>query len=438
MAGTLRPDPISTKQRRIAELARSAPERALTTLAHHIDRTWMHQALRLTRKDGAVGVDGQTMSEFIADSVDETLGELEDLAKSGRYRAPPVRRVYIPKEGGKTRPLGIPTVADKVVQRAFAMLLEPVYEQVFVDSSYGFRPGRSPHDAMRAVWAGLRANRGGWVIDVDIQSFFDRVDHAILRDLISKRVRDGVVLRMIGKWMNAGVLENGNVQRADRGTPQGGVISPLLANVYLHYAVDEWFEKDVKPRMRGRAFLVRFADDIVMGFETEEDARRVYAVLPHRLARFRLTLSPEKTRLVYFGEPGRNCPDPDTFDFLGFTLYWGLSKKRRTSIRWKTSTKRLRRTLGAVREWLRRHLHDPVSAQQRALNRMLRGHYNYFGLTMNYDAIQRLYNEVRTLWRASLNRRSQRSRMPWSRFVKLIARHPLLRPKIVHSMFRVA
>lgn len=438
MAGTSRPDPISTRRQRIAELARRTPETVLTTLAHHIDRNWMHDALRLTRKDGATGIDGQTMSEFLTGDLDEKLGELEDLAKSGRYRAPPVRRALIPKDGGGTRKLGIPTVADKVLQRAFAMLLEDVYEQIFHDCSYGFRPGRSAHQALSAVREGLRSLGGGWVLDVDIKSFFDSVDHATLRELVSRRVRDGVVFRMIGKWLNAGVLEEGAVVRSDRGTPQGGVISPVLANIYLHYAVDEWFENEVKPRLRGRAFLVRYADDIVMVFEAEHDARRVLEVLPHRLARFKLELSPEKTRLVYFGRPGSGSQPPGPFDFLGFTLFWGISRKGWKTIRWKTSRKRINRTLKAFNQWMRRHRHDPVSAQQQAISRKLRGHYNYFGLTMNIRALQQVHRRVVRLWRQWLDRRSQRGRMPWRRFVEVLDRHPLPRPQIVHSVFRIA
>jgi len=438
MAGTLRPEPISTRRQRIAELARRTPEMALTTLAHNIDRAWMQEALRLVRKDGATGIDGQTMAEFMSGDLDEKLGELEDLAKSGRYRAPPVRRATIPKDGGGTRKLGIPTVADKVQQRAYAMLLEDVYEQVFLDCSYGFRPGRSAHQALTTVREGLRSMGGGWVLDVDIKSFFDSVDHAILRDLVSKRVRDGVVHRMIGKWLNAGVLEGGAVVRSDRGTPQGGVISPVLANIYLHYAVDEWFENEVKPRMRGRAFMVRYADDIVMVFEDEDDARRVAEVLPHRLARFKLELSPEKTRLVYFGRPGGGSEPPGTFDFLGFTLFWGISRKGWKTIRWKTSRKRISRTLKGFNEWMRRHRHAPVAAQQQTLSRKLRGHYNYFGLTMNIRALQQVFRRVVRLWRLWLDRRSQRGRMPWRRFVEVLERHPLPRPEIVHSVFRTA
>jgi RNA-directed DNA polymerase len=438
MAGTQRPEPISTRRQRIAELARRTPETALTTLAHHIDRTWMHEALRLTRKEGATGIDGQTMDEFLSGDLDEKLGELEDLAKSGRYRAPPVRRAHIPKDGGGTRKLGIPTVADKVQQRAYAMLLEDVYEQTFLECSYGFRPGRSAHQALRAVREGLRAMGGGWVLDVDLRAFFDSVDHAILREQVSKRVRDGVVLRMIGKWLNAGVLEEGAVVRSNRGTPQGGVISPVLANIYLHYAVDEWFENEVKPRMRGRAFMTRYADDIVMVFEAEPDARRVLEVLPRRLARFELELSPEKTRLVYFGRPGGGSEPPGSFDFLGFTLYWGVSRKGWKTIRWKTSKKRVNRTLQAFNEWMRQHRHESIRAQQQALSRRLRGHYNYFGLTMNIRALQQIYRRTVRLWRLWLDRRSQRGRMPWQRFVELLARHPLPRPKIVHSAVRTA
>lgn len=437
MAGTKRPDSISTRRQRIATMAREHPDWALTTLAHHIDQTWLLAAWKRTRKDGATGIDGQTAREY-AENLEENLGELEDRVKAFRYRAPPVRRTYIPKGDGGRRPLGIPTIEDKVVQRAFLMVLEPLYEEVFLDCSYGFRPGRSQHQALSAAREGLRTMGGGWVLDVDIKSFFDSVDHGILRDLVTKRVRDGVVCRMIGKWLKAGVMEDGVVQRGKRGTPQGGVISPLLANVYLHYAVDEWFEEQVKPRMRGRAFLVRFADDMVMGFEHEEDARRVLEVLRHRLARFELELHPEKTRLVYFGQRPRDGRRPGTFDFLGFTLYWGKSRKGRLIIRWKTSKKRRSRTLKELNQWMRRHRHRPVSEQQKTLDRKLRGHYNYFGLTMNIRALQAVYNRAVRLWRLWLDRRSQRGRMPWSRFQEVLKRHPLTRPRVVHSIYRNA
>lgn len=437
MAGTQRPEPISTRRQRIAELASREPRQQLTTLAHHIDKTWLETAWKKTRKGGATGIDGVSAAEY-AEGLDEKLGELEDRVKAGLWRAPPVRRAYIPKGDGKTRPLGIPTIEDKLLQRAFAMLLEPVFEVDFLDVSFGFRPGRSAHDALSTLRNGLRTMGGGWVLDVDLRSFFDTVDHAMLRELVETRIRDGVVRRMIGKWLKAGVMEDGAVRRTTRGTPQGGVISPLLANIYLHHAVDVWFEEQVKPRMRGRAFMVRYADDFVMAFEHKSDAARVLEVLPRRLDRFRLEMNSEKTRLVYFGHPDRDDDDPGTFDFLGFTLYWGKSRKGRQVIRWKTSGKRINRTLKAVHRWCRRHRHLPVGEQQQALSRKLRGHYAYFGLTMNYRALQQVYHRVLRIWRTWLNRRSQRSRMTWGRFTELLGRHPLSRPKIVHSAYRRA
>src|SRR5258706_6667873 len=286
---------VSTKLSRIAELARSAPTLVLTTLAHHVDVDFLREAHRRTRKDGAVGVDGRTAEDFAKD-LEKNLESLEDGLKSGRYRAPPVRRVHIPKGEGKTRPLGIPTFEDKVLQRGVAMLLEAVYEQDFHDCSYGFRPGRSAHDALDVIWKGAMGMRGGWVLDADIQSFFDSIDHGKLREILDKRVKDGVVRRAIDKWLAAGVLEAGSISYSNEGTPQGGVISPLLANIFLHEVLDEWWVKDVMPRLRGRAQLVRYADDFVIIFEREDDALRVMDVLPKRFGKYGLTLHPEKTR----------------------------------------------------------------------------------------------------------------------------------------------
>ena len=265
MAGTSGPETISTRQRKLAELARLGPQLELTTIAHHIDMAWMREAYRRTRKDGAAGVDGVTARQYEADLEANLAGLLEGL-KSGRYRAPPVRRVHIPKPGkaGRTRPLGIPTLEDKVLQRAVLMALEPVFEEDFLSCSYGFRPGRGPHTALEALWQGLMDMGGGWVIDLDIRSFFDEVDRGHLQDFLGQRVRDGVIRRAVGKWLNAGVMESGAVHRPERGTPQGGVVSPLLSNLHLHHVLDLWFERDVKPRLAGRAFEVRFADDAVL------------------------------------------------------------------------------------------------------------------------------------------------------------------------------
>jgi RNA-directed DNA polymerase len=294
---------ISTKLHRIAKLAGEAPQLAFTTLAHHMDEAFLLEAYRRTRKDAAAGVDGQSAEEYAA-NLEENLRSLLDRAKSGKYRAPPVRRVQIPKsDGSKTRPIGIPTFEDKVLQRAVVMLLEPIYEQDFVDWSFGFRPERSAHQALSAVREGLMQMRGGWVLEVDITSFFDELGHEHLRGFVRKRVRDGVLLRLLGKWLNAGVCENGVVVTSDEGTPQGGVVSPLLANIYLHEVFDRWFEDEVRPRLRGHAFVVRYADDITMAFSSELDARRVMEALPKRFGRFGLRLHPEKTRLVEFRRP---------------------------------------------------------------------------------------------------------------------------------------
>jgi group II intron reverse transcriptase/maturase len=261
MAETSGSTTVSTKLEQIAKLAREMPQAALTTLAHHIEIDWLREAYRRTRKDGATGIDRQTADEY-ARNLDENLCSLLERAKSGGYVAPPVRRVHIPKgDGSRTRPIGIPTFEDKVLQRAVAMVLGAVYEQSFLDCSYGFRPGRSAHQALRLVQHRAVVMAGKWVLEVDIRNFFGTLEHSLLQDIVRKRVRDGVLLRLIGKWLNAGVMENGAIEYPEAGTPQGGVISPILANIYLHEVLDEWFARQVVPRLAGRATLVRFADD---------------------------------------------------------------------------------------------------------------------------------------------------------------------------------
>ena len=304
MPGTPRPEFVFTKQQRIAELARNCPDMAFTNLAHHIDIEWMLTAHARTRKDGAVGVDGQTAAEYEV-NLETNLQNLLDRAKSGTYVAPPVRRVHIPKAGSatETRPLGIPTYEDKILQRAVLMVLEPVYETDFLDVSHGFRPGRGAHGALESLWKQEMKLGGDWIVDVDLRKFFDTIDHGHLREFLKRRVRDGVILRLIGKWLNAGVLEEGILTIPEDGTPQGGVISPLLANIFLHYVLDEWFEKEVRPRLKGRAFLIRYADDFVIGVAREDDAQRIMEVLPKRMSKYGLTVHPEKTRLVRFQPP---------------------------------------------------------------------------------------------------------------------------------------
>jgi RNA-directed DNA polymerase len=426
MAGTARSGTVSTKQRRIAQLARIHQD-AQTTLAHHVDLEWMREAYRRTRKDGAVGIDGITAETYEA-NLDAKLTELIDRIKSGTYRAPPVRRVHIPKgDGSQTRPIGIPTFEDKVAQRAIAMLLEPIYEGDFCPFSYGFRPGRSPHDALEALMQGARELGGGWVLDVDVSKFFDTLDHEQLRQLLRKRVGDGVVGKMVGKWLNAGVLEGGVVSRADRGTPQGGVISPLLANIYLHEVLDLWWIREVLPRLRGKAFLVRYADDFVMVFQDHGDALRVQEVLPKRFARFGLTLHPTKTRLVPFRAKQEDSdePLPGSFDFLGLTHYWGRSRWGSPAIMRKTASSRLSRSLKALNLWMKKARHLPVAAQAATLAQKLRGHFGYYGIRGNSRGINRFAYAARVLWRKWLNRRSQRRSLTWEAFNRLLKRYPL-------------
>lgn len=438
--GIASPDTVSTKQQRIAELARQYPEGPFTSLAHRMDIDWLREAYRRTRKDGATGVDGQTAQDY-SEKLEGNLQSLLDRAKTGdTYKAPPVRRVYIPKGDGTQRPLGIPTFEDKVLQRAVVMLLEPVYEQDFMDCSFGFRPGRSAHMALESIWAQLTKMGGGWVVDADIRQYFDTLDHAHLRDILDKRMRDGVVRRLIGKWLKAGVLDKGCLTYPETGSPQGGVISPMLANIYLHEVLDVWFEQAVKPRLRGQAFLVRYADDFVMGFALEEDARRVMDVLPKRFEKFGLKIHPDKTRLVEFKkpkEPRDPGGGPGNFDFLGFTHYWAKSKKGYWMVKRKTSKKRFSRAIKRIGEWLRKNRHRPVPEQQKTLGQKLEGHFNYYGITGNSMALGSFHYMVIRLWKKWLCRRSQKAWFNWEVMERLLKRYPLPRPIAKRSKLRV-
>jgi RNA-directed DNA polymerase len=440
MGETLSSQTVSTKLERIATLAKQAPGMAFTTLAHHIDVDWLREAYRRTRKSGAAGVDGVTAEQY-AGNLESNLQELLRRAKDGSYRAPPVRRVYIPKQDGTSRALGLPTFEDKVLQRAVAMLLGAVYEQDFLNCSYGFRPGRSAHDALKALRNTLMEMRGGWVLEVDIAKFYDSLDHEQLRNVLSRRVRDGVVTRLIGKWLNAGVLEEGSITQPEAGTPQGGVISPLLANVFLHDAIDTWFEHDIKPRLRGRAELVRYADDIAMVFANEQDARRVLEVLPKRLEKYGLKLHPDKTRLVAFQRPPADRDDDPTnsgassssFEMLGFVHRWERSRKGNWVVMLRTAPKRLREALKRIRAWCKQNMHRAVREQWAALSQKLRGHFGYYGVEGNSRAIGLFAFKVYSVWRWYLNRRSQRARMTWERMKQLSSRYPLPPPTIQWS-----
>lgn len=434
MPGVSEPISVSTKLEQIAKLARQTPKMVLHSLARPIDLEWMRQAHALTRKDGARGVDGVSAEEF-SENLDEKLADLRERFMSGTYRAPPVRRVHIPKGQGETRPIGVPTFEDKVLQRAVVMALEAVYEQDFLDCSYGFRRGRSAHQGLEALWRGLMGMGGGWVVEIDIKSFFDTMVHGHLRTFLDQRMRDGVLRRAIDKWLKAGVLEGGWTHHPQAGTPQGGVISPTLANIYLHEVLDLWFEYTVKPRLKGRAFMIRYADDAVLAFSSEADARKVLEVLPKRFAKYGLTLHPEKTRLIDFRRPPRSgTKGADSFDLLGFTHFWALSRKGSWVVKRKTASQRLRRAVRRVWEWCREHRHRDVGEQHATLSLMVRGHYGYYGITGNARRLSAFLHAVERAWRYWLDRRSQRAGMRWVRFMLLLERYPLPGVRIVHSM----
>jgi group II intron reverse transcriptase/maturase len=414
---------------------------AFTTLAHHIDLAWLYKAYCLTRKDGAVGVDGQTAADYKANLMDN-LRDLLNRAKSGTYVAPPVRRAHIPKPGSpnETRPLGIPTFEDKILQRAVLMVLEPLYETAFLDGSHGFRPKRGAHGALRSLWKSAMELGGGWIVDVDLRKFFDTIDHRHLREFLKRRVRDGVILRLIGKWLNAGVLDKGVLTISEEGTPQGGVISPLLANIFLHYVLDEWFAKDVRPCLQGEAFLIRYADDFVIGVTREHDAERILKVLPKRMSKYGLTVHPEKTRLVRFESPQdedsgtkeRNHSEPKSFDFLGFTHYWGRSQRGAWVVKCKTAKNRFRRALQALWEWCQKNRHCPIQEQHQKLSQKLRGHYAYYGITNNGGRLSAYLRGARRTWKYWLSRRSRDDPMTWAEYTRMERRYPIPPARVVH------
>ncbi len=430
---------VSTKLARIAKLAREAPEMSFRSLAHHVDVGFLHEAYRRTRKDGAEGVDGVGAEEY-EKNLGENLKSLLDRFKSGTYRAPPVRRVQIPKGDGRTRPIGIPTFEDKILQRAVVMVLNAVYEQDFLDCSFGFRPGRSAHDALEVLWKGLMDMGGGWILDVDIKGFFDTLEPRHLRTFLDQRVQDGVLRRTIDKWLSAGVQEDGSLNYPDTGTPQGGVISPILANVYLHEVLDKWFRGEVKPRLKGHAFLVRYADDFVIVCSLEEDARKILEVLPKRFGKYGLTLHPEKTRLVPFKMPRDDDPGaengPGSFDLLGFTHFWAESRRGNWVVKRKTADSRLARALKRISEWCQQHRHLSFREQAATLGQKLRGHCNYYGITGNSQALSDFKHQLTQLWHKWLSRRSN-TPFPWERMTQLLERFPLPSARAVHSTLRL-
>jgi RNA-directed DNA polymerase len=348
--------------------------------------------------------------------------------------------VHIPKAQGKTRPIGMSAFEDKVVQDAVREVLEAIYEQDFLGCSYGFRPGRSAHDAVRTLEQMGHQGEVRWSFEADIVSFFDSLDRTELKEMLEVRVADGALLRRIGKCLHVGVLDGEAVLEPELGTVQGSVLSPLLGNVYLHYVLDRWFETEVKPRLRGTATLIRYCDDFIIGFEREDDAGRVRAGLEKRLGRFGLTLHPDKTRLLPFWRPSttqQSGHGPASFDLLGFTFYWRRTRTGHWRMGCKTRRASLRRAKQAIYDWCRRHRHQPVKAQHAALGRRLRGHFNYFGVNGNFPSLLRLVEATKRAWYKWWCRRSQRKRLTWERFPDLLRQMPLPRPRITVRIWGV-
>jgi RNA-directed DNA polymerase len=429
---------MSTRHIRIAELAKEDKGRKFFSIAHFLTQNALYEAFESLRKDASAGVDGITYAEYET-NVWGNIQKLHDRMKKGQYRAQPLRRVYIPKEDGRQRPISIPSLEDKIVQAATVNLLNAIYEQDFLKCSYGFRPGLGAQNALDEVGTVICTRPISTVLEADITGYFDAIVRRQLVEMIEKRVSDGAILRLIGKWINVGVIDDGRLLVTETGVGQGQVISPLLANIYLHNVLDEWFETEVKPRLKGEAYEIRYADDFILCFQYREDAEKVMEVLIKRFAKYGLKLHPEKTRLMEFGRealakserPGG--PRPPTFDFLGFTHICKRSRNGKFTIHLRTMRKRLKRSLLRVTAWCQKHRHDPVAEQQKALNRMLRGHYQYYGRPTNYCSLWGFFRSLRRIWKKWLNRRNRQRSLNWPTFERLLARYPLLRPYITRS-----
>jgi group II intron reverse transcriptase/maturase len=422
---------MSTVEMQIAARSREHPGEALTNLHSFIDCELLEESLGMLNKKGAPGVDGESWIQY-NEQGEERIAELHEAFKSGRYRAPHIRRTYIPKGDGRQRPLGLPTVEDKLLQTAVKRVLSPVYEQLFYDFSYGFRPGKSQHQALEKLFKEVSFKGMRYVIDADMKNYFGSIVHGCLREFLDKRIKDGVIRRQIDKWLKAGILEDGQVRYPKEGTPQGGSVSPLLSNIYLHYVLDEWFNEQIRPLLRRESCIIRFADDFLLCFKDKEDANRVMKVLPKRLGKYGLTLHPDKTKLIeLISETGKKT---GTFDFLGFTHYMGKSRKGNPILKRKTSSKKLRMSLKRMYEWLKKNRHKPVKELIYTINQKLRGHYGYYGITFNSRSLYSFYRQVKRMLYKWLNRKGGKRSWNWKKFTVLTEEWlPLLKPKIYHS-----
>jgi RNA-directed DNA polymerase len=428
---------METGLEQIAEKARREPKLRFTSLAHHITRDRVWRSLSQIPNRSAPGVDGQKVSEA-KESFEGWVGTMLQSVHRKGYRAPEIRRVYIPKPGKQEkRPLGVPTVSDRALQRSTAQVLSAIYEQDFLPCSFGGRPALSAHHALATLNEVIAGRKVGWVLEADLKNFFGSLDHDWLLQFVQHRVGDPRLISLIRRWLKAGVLEDGAVTPGEKGTPQGGSISVLLSNVYLHYVLDLWFERVAKPRLRGEAYLVRYIDDFVVCFQYREDALRVQDALRKRLGRFGLTLEPTKTKLVEFGRFAQRHASkhgrkrPETIYFLGFTLYCTRNQKGNFKVGMRTEKSRLRRSLLSLQDLMRQMRHLTIQQQVDDLNAVLRGHYAYYGIAGNLRALQKVYRAVQRYWRKMLRSRSRAGRqLTWADFNQLKGRIPLLRPKL--------
>ncbi len=438
--GTPLPESLSTRLNRISETARQHPQFQFQNIAHHINVEMLEWGYRQLRKDAAAGVDGVTTKDYER-NLQSNLEDLYKRLKEGRYRAQPLRRVYIEKEDGKKRPLSIPALEDKIVQRAAAELLIRIYEQDFLPASYGYRPGRGAHDALDAIQRDITLGNANYVLDADISDYFGSIVRDELKQMLTKRITDKNLLRLIGKWLHVGVIEEGRLLLSEEGVYQGSVISPVLANIYLHEVLDLWVKEVVKPRLRGEMKLYRFADDLVCTFEYQKDAQRFLKVLSQRFGKFGLKLHPEKTRLIEFGRSAwakskKTGVPPMTFNFLGMTHYCGISQQGKFVVKVKTMAKRLRRGIKRVAVKCRINRHRPLSKQHQELRSALHGHYAYYGRRHNIFALGQFYRSTLRFWKKWLSRRGRKGYVTWKKFEKILGKYPLPKPRIVQGLMR--
>jgi RNA-directed DNA polymerase len=439
MAATSIADDKSPELLKVVQRAKD-PKFTFLSLAHLIDEAALTRAYHRLRRDAAVGIDGITKEQY-GQELERNIRGLHEKLRGKRWRHRPIRRIQIPKENGTSRPIGISSTEDKIVQEVLRELLEAIYEPIFNDCSYGFRRGRSAHDALRSLNGMLFRGEVSWILEIDVESFFDSIDRKMLMAMLQERVVDGSLRRLVGKCLHVGIFDDEEYSESEVGTVQGSVLSPVLGNIYLHHVLDGWFERDVVPRIHGRARLIRYADDAVIGFEHEADAWKVLDALRKRFERYGLRLHPEKTRVVPFMRPDRtkaNGKARATFDFLGFTHHWRRARSGRWMPSVRTRTARLRRFIGTVADWCRSHRHEPVKEQHAALARRIAGHFNYFGVNGNVLCLRHVLRACTVVWLKWLNRRSQRARKTWDEFNDLLQRHPLPRARVHVQLWQTA